>query len=65
MKIELTFKNPDVVDQAVEFHEQQNGKIPAKDMKVFKAMVKKFIEYDEYARIVFDTETRQVTVDPI
>ena len=65
MKIELTFKNPDVVGQAVEFHEQQNGKIPGKDMKVFMSMVKKFIEYDEYARIVFDTETRQVTVDPI
>jgi hypothetical protein len=65
MKIELTFKNPDVVDDAIQFHEEHQGKIPAKDMKVFKAMVAKFIEYDEYARIVFDTETRQVTVEPI
>lgn len=65
MKIELTFKNPDVVQDSIDFHEKHVGAIPAKDMRVFMSMVKKFIEYDEYARIVFDTETRQVTVEPV
>lgn len=60
MKIRVTFKTPDAVGD-----ELANEAIPAKDKAAFRAMVKKFVEYEECVTIVFDTETRQVTVEPI
>ena len=52
MKFQLTFKTPDVLDQI-------DG--PGKSSVCIKT-AKKFIEYDEYINIEFDTDTGTAVV---
>ena len=54
MKIQLTFKTPDVLEDLSEG-----------DRGVAKAVIAKYVEYDEYVTIELDTETGEATVLPV
>ena len=54
MKIQLTFKTPDVLEDLSE-----------SDRGVAKAVIAKYVEYDEYVTIELDTETGEATVLPV
>jgi hypothetical protein len=61
MQVTLSFKTPDVVDDALE----RAGDMSGEDRKKLKTMFKKFVEYDECIFVTFDTDTGKVTVDPV
>jgi len=81
MKIRLSFKTPDVTDAVEEYvvkhcevHDEYDHdcdacidrKHEAKyEVRELKDKLGKFIEYDEYVRIEFDTETQTATVLPV
>lgn len=56
MKFKVTFKTPDAVQYALE-------ELPAgSDFESAQKVLDKFVEYNEYVRIEFDTETQTATV---
>lgn len=58
MKFRVTFKTPDAVQYALE-------ELPADaDFESAQKVLDKFVEYNEYVRIEFDTETQTATVVP-
>jgi hypothetical protein len=60
MKFTVTFKTPDAVQYALE-------ELPAGAdwRKEAQKVTDKFVEYGEYVRIEFDTQTQTATVVPI
>lgn len=58
MKFTVLFKTPDAVDYSID-HLSYEEKVEAKEA------AEKFIEYGEYVRIEFDTETKTATVLPV
>lgn len=58
MKFKVTFKTPDAVDYAIE-------DLSEDEREEAKETARKFIEYDEYVVIEFDTETKTATVLPV
>lgn len=60
MKINLTFKTPDVVDYAAIENTEEGSKERAKFLKTCE----KWVEYGEYLRVTIDTETGTCTVNP-
>lgn len=58
MKFTVTFKTPDAVDYAIE-------DLSEEEREEAKETARKFIEYGEYVRIEFDTETKTATVLPV
>lgn len=58
MKITLTFKTPDVADDALEdIDEKHHAKA--------KAAIAKYVEYDEYVSIEIDINTGKAKVLPV
>ena len=58
MKFTVTFKTPDAVQYALE-------ELPADaDWEQAQAVIDKFVEYNEYVRVEFDTEAKTATVVP-
>ena len=56
MKFRVTFKTPDAVQYALE-------ELPADaDWESAQKVIDKFVEYNEYVRIEFDTKTQTATV---
>lgn len=55
MKFTLSFKTPDVLDQAFE-------NTSSEEQEAIKKIAKKFIEFGEYICVEFDTETQTATV---
>lgn len=51
MKINLTFKTPDCLDAVDEQVEDKDECVRIKDR------LKKWIEYEEYVRLIYDTDT--------
>lgn len=59
MKFQVTFKTPDAVQYALD-------ELPADaDWESAQKVLDKFVEYNEYVRIEFDTETNTATVLPV
>lgn len=59
MKFQVTFKTPDAVQYALD-------ELPADaDWESAQKALDKFVEYNEYVRIEFDTETTTATVLPV
>lgn len=58
MKFQVTFKTPDALHYALE----DQAPIHQREMK---ELASKFIEYGEYLRVEFDSETGTATVVPI
>jgi hypothetical protein len=56
MKFELTFKTPDVIDQAT--HDLTDDRDEAEVV----AFAKKFVKYGEYIIVDFDTDAGTATV---
>ena len=56
MKITLTFKHPDVLDQVDDQIEDEGYR------KQAKAICSQWLEYDEYIRVEVDTDTATCTV---
>ena len=44
---------------------ERAGDMSGEDRKKLKAMLKKFVEYEECIFVTFDTDNGKVTVDPI
>jgi len=81
MNITLTFKTPDVTDAVEEYivkhcpeHDQFDKDCDAcwervreakYEVQELKEQLRKFVEYDEYVRIEFDTEAGTATVLPL
>lgn len=59
MKFTLTFKTPDVTDEINELDADYDDILSAKDL------ADKFVQYDEYVTIQFDTETQTAVVLPV
>ncbi len=55
MKVLITFKNPDALDDA---REDMQGKT----LSDFNLIASEYFEYDEYAFIEIDTETGEATL---
>ncbi len=58
MKIQLTFKTPDVIDYALENIEDKAEK------EDITYELNKWIKYGEYAYLEYDTETKKMIVLP-
>lgn len=59
MKFQVTFKTPDAVQYALD-------ELPAgADWESAQKVLDKFVRYNEYVRIEFDTETNTATVLPV
>ncbi|HWX31175.1 MAG TPA: hypothetical protein VNZ53_27520 [Steroidobacteraceae bacterium] len=56
MKVKMTFKDPDRY-----VHGQAGEEIPDEAA----ALVRRYVEFDEYVTIEFDTETKTATVVPL
>jgi hypothetical protein len=56
MKLILTFKTPDILDQ---LEDQTNSEEEPEEAKAF---VKSFLTYSEYISVEFDTEAKTATV---
>ena len=56
MKIQLTFKTPDVVDYALECIEDEDQR------HELESVIEKFVEYGEYVSIEIDSETKTARV---
>ncbi len=62
MVIQLTFKTPDVMDQiGDEFEVDEEGEMTPAEIKM-RNFVEKFVKYDEYIYVEFDSETETVKV---
>lgn len=60
MKLRLTFKTPNVDYPLVQW---AGG--PIEVFEEIKNLVNRFVKYDEYVTIEFDTETQTATVIPL
>lgn len=58
MKFTATFKTPDAARYALE-------DVPIEDFEAASEVVDKFVEFSEYVRIEFDTETQEARVIPV
>lgn len=58
MKFIATFKTPDAARYALE-------DVPSEEMDAASQVVDKFVEFTEYVRIEFDTETQEARVIPV
>ena len=59
MKFTVTFKTPDAVQYALE-------ELPADvDWKEAQKVIDKYVEYNEYVRVEFDTSTGTAKVVPV
>ena len=61
MKFILSFKTPDVTDQLKDEHPEMSKD----DERKAKALIEKYVEYDENIHVEFDTESRTVTALPM
>ena len=61
MKLQITFKDPDGVRESLEGAKLDPNKLP----KDVEEIVRKFIEYNEYVTIEFDTDTKEAIVVPV
>lgn len=59
MIIELTFKTPDVIEQALD-----DSWATADEKEKAEKICQKFVSYGEYATIIVDTEEETATVKP-
>lgn len=58
MKVKLTFKSPDVLEQVMnELDEDQQDEL--------KEVADKFIKHEEYITVEIDTDTKTCTVVPV
>ena len=57
MKVVLSFKTPDVLDDAIE-------DLSPKEQTMVKRVARKFVEFDEYVYIEIDTDTGTAIVLP-
>ena len=57
MKVTLTFKQPDVVDDAI-----QDENLSDEDAQAVRCLCKEYIEYGEYIRIEIDTDKQTAEV---
>ena len=57
MKINLTFKTPDCLDAVDEQVEDKDFETHRAECKRIKERLKKWIEYEEYVRLIYDTDT--------
>lgn len=72
MKIELTFKTPDVLDQwkteqlqiVRELESEDIKQVYLEDMEDAEAFANGFLQYGEYITVVFDSESKTATVKP-
>lgn len=67
MKFRITFKTPyatDAIDHILDA-DHNDGEEREELKAVMKETANKFIEYDEYVVLEFDTETKTATVLPI
>lgn len=62
MKIPLTFKSPDVINEAIDNAKENLGPVSKADEAAFKKVCDKFIEHGEYLLIEIDTKTKTATV---
>lgn len=60
MKFTLTFKTPNATDAIDEASDADDDSISS-----LKLLVNKFVKYDEYVKIQFDTETQTAIVLPV
>lgn len=58
MKIQLTFKTPDIVDYGIE-------DLSEEDKEIAKEVIKKFVKYDEYITVEIDTDLETCDVLPV
>jgi len=58
MKVRVTFKMPDVMEQAYEGLTQQ-------EVNTVRRVAEKFIEYGEYVTVEFDTDKGTARVVPL
>ena len=67
MKFQLTFKTPYVTDAIDDMADadHNDGEERENLVETAKELARKFVEYDEYIRIEFDTETQTATVVPV
>lgn len=56
MKFSVLTKTPDVLDQVLEDIDNED------ERTAIKSVIEKFIEYDEYLVVKFDTETKTAVV---
>ena len=62
MKIQLTFKTPDVCDVIdSEFEKDEDGEMTATEVKM-RNFVDEYIRYGEYIYVEFDSDTQEVKV---
>lgn len=61
MKFKLTFKTPDVTSQIGFF----GGFFGEKTRDEVDALIKRWVEYDEYLTVEFDTEAKTCSVVPL
>ena len=52
MKIEICFKNPDAIDDAID----EKGHISPEERETIKKICDKWFEYREYVTLIVDTE---------
>ena len=66
MKIELHFKTPDVVDEAVDdiqIDSDGREEYEIEDIRLsLKSKIKRHIEYGEYLTVYYDTDTDKLTL---
>ena len=67
MKIQLTFKTPDVVENAlidmgIGSDSLCDNPFTASKEDIKRKIKKKFVEYGEYLRVEYDTETKTMVV---
>ena len=60
MKLTLSFKTPGVLDELKE----DNPEMTADDERKAKALIEKYVEYDEYIYVEFDTDSQTAIVLP-
>jgi hypothetical protein len=58
MKIQLTFKTPDVIDYAIE-------DLSEDEKEIAKTACEKWVEYGECINVTIDTDTETCIVNPV
>lgn len=69
MRVQLTFKSPDVVDYALNdlFSDEENDHddIDGLDRDTLENDLKRYIQYGEYLTVEYDSETKKMSVIPV
>ena len=64
MKINVTFKNPDALDYAIEDFKESHPDVADKESAIRK-LARKYFEYGEYVTIQVDLDKGTATVLPV